>query len=115
MSTTAVPPAAAPAAAVPTNAEHFAAAASAHGYDTESSQTMVEAAASLGLALGEAADWLDNDITPWGASTWVAEGFATGAEARPYRRDGYTPEGAYWARRDQRGRDRVERLHHPAD
>jgi len=99
-----------PTATTPTEttpAQHFAAAATAHGYDAHATALMVDAATAEQLPLEQAAEWLDADITPWGASAWKAEGFADGAEARPYRARGLTPAGAYQTRRDERGRQRV--------
>ena len=90
-----------------THEENFSAAARAHGYDAGETETMVTAAVALHLPLEQAAEWLDADITPWGAQAWKAEGFADGAEAATYRARGFTPAGAYQARRDERGRARV--------
>ena len=90
-----------------TIAEHFSAAAHAHGYDEKETDAMARASVALHLPLEQAAEWLDADITPWGAQAWKAEGFADGAEAAVYRARGFTPAGAYQARRDERGRARV--------
>jgi len=96
-----------PTASGATDDRRFAAAAEARGYDDRARLAMVQAAASLRLPLDQAASWLEADITPWGAMAWKAEGFADGAEARAYRARGFTPIGAYQARRDERGRARV--------
>jgi hypothetical protein len=90
-----------------TPAEHFAEAATTHGYNQRATRIMVDAAAALRLPLDEAADWLDVDITPWGSEAWKAQGFADGAEARKYRARGLTPAGAYRDRLDERGRARL--------
>ncbi len=90
-----------------TPAEHFAAAAQAHGYDATATATMVTASSAMRLPLEQAAQWLDADITPWGAQAWKAEGFADGAEAAAYRARGFTPTQAYQARRDEHGRARI--------
>jgi hypothetical protein len=89
-----------------TAAQHFADVATAHGYGAADTATMVDAAAAFDIALEQAADWLDADITPWGSRAWQTEGFADGAEAAPYRARGFTPVGGYLARRDEQARAR---------
>lgn len=81
-------------------ADGFVIAAAGQGYDIEAADVMMRAAASMGLGLVGATEWLDAGVTPWAVSLWRRQGFADGAEAREYRRWGLQPEAAYWARRD---------------
>ena len=80
--------------------DRFGAVASALGYDFHATRQMFDAATAFGLPIAVATEWLEADITPWGVHGWLAQGFADGAEAIEYRRWGFTPELAYWARRD---------------
>ena len=80
--------------------DRFEAVAKARGYDDHAARLMFDAAVSSGLPVADATEWLSADITPWGAASWLAQGFASGAEASEYRRWGFRPDSAYWARRD---------------
>ena len=80
--------------------DRFEAVALAGGYDVHAARLMSDAAVSSGLPVADATEWLSANITPWGAAAWQAQGFGSGAEAREYRRWGFTPDSAYWARRD---------------
>ncbi len=80
----------------------FATIAADQGYGTHQREVMVDAAATMRLPLALAADWLAVGITPWGSRAWHTAGFASAAEARPFRTRGLTPELAALARDDAR-------------
>ncbi len=70
---------------------------------------MVDAAAAMHLPLDFVTDWLEVGITPWGARAWRTAGFASAAEANPFRSRGLTPELAALARDDARASRADER------
>jgi len=80
--------------------DDFDAVAAGLGYSSHATQLMRDGATTLALSIREATAWLDAGITPWAARVWLGQGFADADEAREYRRWGFLPRDAYWARRD---------------
>lgn len=78
----------------------FDRAAAASGYSHAATIVMFDAIDPQGLTVDEATDWLEADITPWGAPTWIAEGFSDPEEASEYRRWRLSASDARWARQD---------------